>query len=72
MLTTPDYASADPLLMHLALPCDDIDSTITRLPEADASLVREATLTSAGDRLAMLRDPWSLAVQLCQRKVPMV
>ena len=71
-LTTPDYASTNPLLMHLALSCDDMSSTIARLLEAGATLASEASTTPAGDVLAMLRDPWGLPVQLCQRKNPMV
>ncbi|MEZ4702532.1 MAG: hypothetical protein R2834_19520 [Rhodothermales bacterium] len=31
-----------------------------------------AQTTPAGDALAMLRDPWGMAIQLCSRAEPMV
>ena len=68
---TPDYASMDPLILHLAFVCNDIPGTIERLTEAGATtLLLEQT--PLGDTLAMLRDPWGLAIQLCQRAEPMV
>ena len=68
---TPDYASMDPLILHMAFVCDDIPRTIQRLSSVGAELLSEDT-TPAGDTLAMLRDPWGLAIQLCCRAVPMV
>ena len=70
-VTTPDYASMDPLILHLAFVCDDIPGTIERLVAAGATLLLEET-TPLGDSLAMLRDPWGLAIQLCKRAEPMV
>ncbi|MFC7338207.1 VOC family protein [Haloferula chungangensis] len=71
-LTSPDYASTDPLLMHLALTCEDMTEKIDLLLEAGATIAQQATTTDAGDLLAMLRDPWGFPIQLCQRKIPMV
>ena len=68
---TPDYASMDPLILHLAFVCDDPAGTIGRLTAAGAELLLEET-TPAGDTLAMLRDPWGFAIQLCRRAEPMV
>ncbi|MDH3346264.1 MAG: VOC family protein [Kiritimatiellaceae bacterium] len=68
---TPDYASMDPLILHLAFVCDEVDETIERLIAAGAVLLSRDT-TPAGDNLAMLRDPWGLSIQLCQRADPMV
>ena len=68
---TPDYASMDPLILHLAFVCSDIPGTVERLTAAGARLLLEET-TPAGDTLAMLRDPWGLAIQLCRRAEPMV
>ena len=58
---TPDYASMDPLVLHLAFVCNDVPSTVPRLIRAGAVLVGTET-TAAGDVLAMLRDPWGLAI----------
>ena len=71
-VTTPDYASMDPLLVHLAFVCDDIQGTIERLTQAGATLVGGPDNLPNGDCLAMLRDPWHFPIQLCQRGVPMV
>ncbi|ADE53473.1 VOC family protein [Coraliomargarita akajimensis] len=68
---TPDYASMDPLLVHLAFSCDDISAATHRLVSAGARLLSDDE-TASGDRLAMLRDPWDFAIQLCQRKEPML
>lgn len=68
----PDYASMDPLLLHIAFATDDVDGTRSRLLAAGASAVGEAVTTPGGDRLAMLRDPWGLALQLACRSRPLV
>ncbi|MBN2562467.1 MAG: VOC family protein [Phycisphaerae bacterium] len=68
----PDYASMDPLLLHVAFMVEDVDATRERLIAAGATPMGEATTTSAGDRLAMLRDPWGLAIQFCRRAKPML
>ena len=68
---TPDYASMDPLLLHLAFCCDQVPENAARLQAAGATLVSGPEEIN-GDELAMLRDPWGLAIQLCNRKQPMV
>ncbi len=68
----PDYASMDPLQLHLAFMVDDVDAIRTRLIAAGATAVDQITITAAGDRLAMLRDPWGLPLQLVQRTDPML
>lgn len=68
----PDYASMDPLQLHLAFMVDDVDAVRSRLIAAGATSVGDVTVTPAGDRLAMLRDPWGLAVQLVRRANPML
>ncbi len=71
-LTVPSYATMDPLLVHLAVATDDVPGTRERLLAAGATAEGEVTVTPAGDRLAMLRDPWGLALQLAQRATPLV
>lgn len=71
-LPVPAYGSMDPLLLHVAFVCEDVSGTINRLVESGAGLVGGPDTTSAGDVLAMLRDPWGLAIQLCQRAEPML
>lgn len=62
----PDYAAMDPLILHLALVSADPAADSTRLIAAGASHVTDVHL-SDGSHLAMLRDPWGLALQLCRR-----
>lgn len=68
----PDYAAMDPLLLHVAFMVDDVDVTRQKLIAAGATPVDEVTVTPAGDRLAMLRDPWGLTIQLLRRANPML
>jgi catechol 2,3-dioxygenase-like lactoylglutathione lyase family enzyme len=68
----PDYASQDPLLLHVAFMTEDVDAVRARLIAAGATPVGDVTVTPAGDRLAMLRDPWGLAIQFCDRADPML
>jgi predicted enzyme related to lactoylglutathione lyase len=68
---SPDYAALDPLILHLAFVCADVDATVERLIRAGAALLSEE-ITPSGDMLAMMRDPWGLAIQLCCRAEPML
>jgi glyoxylase I family protein len=70
-LPVPDYRSMDPALMHVAFVCDDPAGAVAALTAAGASLVRRPEILGE-DELAMLRDPWGLAIQLAKRKHPMV
>ena len=68
----PNYASMDPLLLHIAFMADDVDAVRDALMAAGATPVGEIEVTPAGDRIAMLRDPWGLAIQLARRANPIV
>ena len=69
---TPDYASMDPLLLHLAFVCENVPETCERLEAAGAVRISGPDRLENGDELAMLRDPWELAIQLCCRREPMI
>lgn len=68
----PNYAAMDPLLLHVAFMVDDVDTVRQKLLAAGATPAGEVTTTPAGDKLAMLRDPWGLAIQLLRRADPML
>ena len=68
----PDYASMDPLLLHLAFVCENVPETCERLEAAGALRISGPDHLENGDQLAMLRDPWGLAIQLCYRGEPMI
>jgi len=68
----PNYAAMDPLLLHVAFMVNDVEAMRQKLLAAGAVPAGEITTTPAGDKLAMLRDPWGLAIQLLHRADPML
>ena len=68
----PDYKAIDPLILHIAFWTDDVEATRARLLASGASAEGEALVTPAGDHVAMLRDPWGLAIQFVHRAQPMI
>lgn len=71
-LPVPDYRSMDPLLLHLAFLADNVPATRATLMAAGATPEGDVFRNPAGDEVAMLRDPWGLAVQLIRRADPMI
>jgi glyoxylase I family protein len=67
----PDYRSMDPLLLHLAFTSVDAVADSQRLIAAGATYATEVRLPD-GSHLMMLRDPWGLALQVCQRVEPLL
>jgi catechol 2,3-dioxygenase-like lactoylglutathione lyase family enzyme len=65
----PDYPSLPPLNFHLAVVAGDARAERARLERAGATLVREEPQPD-GSVLIMMRDPWGVPLQLCQRSVP--
>jgi glyoxylase I family protein len=68
----PDYASMDPLLLHIAFMVDDVRKIRERLVAAGAKPIGDITVTSSGDEIAMLRDPWGIPIQFVKRAEPML
>jgi glyoxylase I family protein len=68
----PDYNAMNPLVFHIAFSVDDMEGTLRRLKEAGAEPVGAVNTTPAGDRLAFLRDPWGVPLQLAQRAKPLL
>lgn len=62
----PDYREVHPLVFHLAVVSADARADQARLEAAGATFSHEDNLAD-GSRLTMLRDPWGLPLQLCQR-----
>ncbi|HTL67148.1 MAG TPA: VOC family protein [Lacunisphaera sp.] len=65
----PAYATQHPLVFHFAVVSRDVAADRARLEKAGATLVVEEVMPD-GTRLTMLRDPWGVALQLCQRATP--
>ncbi len=68
----PDYTAINPFRHHIAYLTADIAAERERLLAAGASTVGDITPTPAGDKLAFLRDPWGLPLQLVERAVPLL
>ncbi len=68
----PDYASMDPLVLHVAFLVDDVEAIRSKLLAAGATATDEITVTPAGDKMTMLRDPWGVAIQFIRRANPML
>lgn len=67
----PDYRAMHHLVFHLAFKSPDAVRDASRLIAAGASHV-EDVLPPDGSVLVMLRDPWGIALQLCQRATPLI
>lgn len=66
----PDYARQHQLRVHFAFAVADARAERRRLEKAGATLIVEEEFAD-GTLLIMLRDPWGVPVQLCQRAQPM-
>lgn len=65
----PDHGRNHPLVFHVAVVAADARAERARLEAAGATLFKEDPQPD-GSLLIMLRDPWGVALQLCQRKQP--
>lgn len=65
----PDYAAAHPLCFHIAFVASDTKGIRAKLEQAGATVFVEET-TPDGSLLLMMRDPWGVPLQFCQRTKP--
>ena len=65
------YAAMQALSLHVAFVSDDPAADTQRLLAAGAAFDSEETLPD-GSQLVMLRDPWGLAIQFCNRRRPLL
>lgn len=70
-VAVPDYASMDPMLVHVAFLSADPVADRDRLITAGATIADDLVRSPSGDELVMLRDPWGVALQLVRRAHPM-
>jgi glyoxylase I family protein len=68
----PDYASFDPLTLHVAFWANDVAQERQRLLEAGATVAGEIVTTETGDVMTFVRDPWNVTIQLVQRTKPLL
>jgi glyoxylase I family protein len=65
----PDYSAQHPLVFHFALVAANARAECARLEKAGAKLFLEEPQPD-GSMLILMRDPWGVPVQLCQRTKP--
>ena len=61
-----DFKERHPLTFHVAFVSENAQQDKERLTKAGASFFEEV-FKEDGSHLVMLRDPWGLPLQLCQR-----
>jgi hypothetical protein len=64
-----DFKTKHPLTFHMAFVSKNANMDKKRLLEQGASFAEEITKED-GSHLVMLRDPWGMPLQLCQRTKP--
>jgi glyoxylase I family protein len=67
-----DLASIHHLSFHFAFAVDDVQAIRDRLIAAGAKLVEDIRVSSSGDQILMLRDPWGVPIQFIKRAEPML
>jgi catechol 2,3-dioxygenase-like lactoylglutathione lyase family enzyme len=65
----PDYKNQPPLVLHFAMATKDAGADGERLRQAGGTVFSDTTQPD-GTRFVMVRDPWGLALQFCQRASP--
>jgi glyoxylase I family protein len=65
----PNYKANHPLCFHVAVVAANASAERARLEKAGATLFLEEPQPD-GSMLIMMRDPWGVPLQLCQRAKP--
>ncbi len=63
----PDYKAMNAMTLHIAFVSDDVQADVDRLVKAGATL-EQLKLENPAFHMAILRDPWGVAIQLCKRE----
>jgi catechol 2,3-dioxygenase-like lactoylglutathione lyase family enzyme len=67
-----DFKAIHPTSLHIAFLVDDMDAWRQRWIAAGGTAEGDVATTPAGDKLAFVRDPWGLTLQLVMRKEAML
>jgi len=65
--SAPDYAAMHAMTLHVAFVSEDVKADADRLVAAGAKL-EQLKVEDPAFHMAILRDPWGVAVQLCKRE----
>jgi catechol 2,3-dioxygenase-like lactoylglutathione lyase family enzyme len=67
-----NFTAIHPTSLHIAFLVDDMDAWRNRWIAAGGTAAGDVATTPAGDKLAFVRDPWGLTLQLVMRKEAML
>jgi predicted enzyme related to lactoylglutathione lyase len=67
-----DFASLNPLCLHIAFISDDLKVVRDSLITAGAKVIDDITTIPNGDQILMMRDPWGLSIQFVKRTEPIL
>ncbi|MCX6121888.1 MAG: VOC family protein [Ignavibacteriales bacterium] len=67
-----DYASLNPLCLHIAFIANDLKVIRDTLVIDGAKVVDDIETIPNGDQILMMRDPWGLSLQFVKRAEPML
>jgi catechol 2,3-dioxygenase-like lactoylglutathione lyase family enzyme len=67
-----DMNAVNPLSLHVAFMVDDVRSIRNALVAAGATLVEDLKISSNGDEILMVRDPWGVPIQCVKRGMLML
>jgi len=65
--SAPDYAAMHAMTLHVAFVSENVKADSDRLVAAGATL-EQLKIEDPAFHMAILRDPWGVAVQLCKRE----
>jgi len=71
-VAVPSYADMDSRCVHVAFSVDNVSRVRDMLIAAGAKADGQVENLSSGGEIAVVRDPWGLAVQLVRRATPLV
>ena len=66
----PDRRGVHPMHAHLAFAVEDIDAAVAAMVAAGGVAEGAIATSPAGDRYAIVRDPWGVPLQLITRSMP--
>ena len=67
-----DFTKISHMSIHFASMVPDVEGTKQRLLKADASLAEDMSVTPAGDKVLMMREPTGFPIQFVHRAAPML
>ncbi|MBN1409443.1 MAG: VOC family protein [Spirochaetales bacterium] len=62
-----NYNNMDPLLIHIAIECQDPTGLAKKLEAAGAEIIGESPMAEGANERMLVKDPWGITIQLINR-----